>query len=182
MSISERARHLALALAFSAAAPAPALADPGPGLGEPVTAEEIAKWDISVAPDGATLPPGQGDAKRGRVVYQDRCVGCHGTDGEGGEGLADPLAGGIGSLASDKPLKTVGSYWPHATTIFDYVRRAMPYDRPMSLSNADVYAVTAYILALNGIIDETTALNAGTLPKVAMPNRGGFVLHWPEPD
>ena len=181
MSISERAIGLALAFAFCAAAPG-ARADPGPALGEPVTEAEIAKWDISVAPDGATLPPGQGDAKRGRVVYQDRCLACHGTDGEGGEGTAGPLAGGIGSLASDKPLKTVGSYWPHATTVFDYVRRAMPYDRPMSLSNDDVYAVTAYILALNGIIGEAMALDAGTLPTVTMPNRGGFVLHWPEPN
>ena len=181
MSISERAGRLALALLFSAAA-APALADPGPELGEPVTAAEIAKWNISIAPDGATLPPGQGDARRGRAVYQDRCVACHSADGEGGEGTAGPLAGGIGSLASDKPLKTVGSYWPHATTIFDYVRRAMPYDRPMSLGNDDVYALTAYILALNGIIGDTTTLDATTLPKITMPNRAGFVLHWPEPD
>ena len=97
-------------------------------------------------------------------------------------GLADPLVGGIGSLATDEPLKTVGSYWPYATTIFDYIRRAMPYDAPASLTNSEVYAVTAYILAQNGIISEVDAMNAVTLPMVRMPNRDGFVMFWPEED
>ena len=96
--------------------------------------------------------------------------------------MADPLVGGIGSLASESPIKTVGSYWPYATTIFDYVRRAMPYDLPMSLTNDDVYAVTAYVLALNDIIQPTDVLNSITLPKIEMPNRHGFVIHWPESD
>jgi cytochrome c len=168
----------ALALLFAP----PSFAGPGPDLGEPMTEEDIANADISIAPDGATLPVGQGDAIAGKEVYEERCLRCHGEDGEGGEGLADPLVGGIGTLDSDKPEKTVGSFWPYATTIFDYVRRAMPYDRPMSLANEDVYAVTAYILALNGIIDQSAVMDAKSLPEVEMPNRGGFVLYWPETD
>ena len=96
--------------------------------------------------------------------------------------MADPLVGGIGSLGSAEPLKTVGSYWPYATTLFDYIRRAMPYDAPASLTNSEVYAVTAYILWQNGIIGEIEEINAGTLPLVIMPNREGFVRYWPEPD
>lgn len=157
-------------------------ADPGPELGEPVGPEDIANWDISIAPDGSTLPPGGGDAAGGKAVYEERCLRCHGEDGEGGDGLADPLVGGIGSLASAAPKKTVGSYWPYATTVFDYIRRAMPYDRPMSLSDSDVYAVTAYVLSLNGIIEDGAVMDAGTLPAVKMPNRDGFVLYWPEAD
>ena len=153
-----------------------------PLLGEPLLMEEIAKWDISIAPDGATLPPGEGTGHRGKEVYEKHCLRCHGEGAEGGDGLADPLVGGIGTLSSDKPIKTVGSYWPYATTIFDYVRRAMPYDLPMSLTNDDVYAVTAYLLALNGIIEHSFVINKITLPAIEMPNRGGFVNYWPESD
>jgi len=152
----------------------------GPNLGQDATPEEVAAWDISVAPDGATLPPGGGSAQEGATVYESKCLSCHGEDGASGEGLADPLVGGIGSLATTEPKKTVGSYWPHATTLFDYVRRAMPYDAPMSLTDDEVYAVSAYILALNGIIGETDRLDAETLPAVEMPNKDGFVSHWPE--
>jgi cytochrome c len=106
-----------------------------------------------------------------------KCAACHGANGTGKP--ADTLAGGIGSLSSAAPLKTVGSYWPYATTLFDYVRRAMPYDRPLSLSDNEVYAVSAYILALNGIIGEDATMNAKTLPQVEMPNRNGFVSYWP---
>ncbi|MDP6952807.1 MAG: cytochrome c, partial [Alphaproteobacteria bacterium] len=147
MSISDRCAAWALAAALCVAAPA--FAEPGPELGEPVSAEEVAKWDISIAPDGATLPPGQGDATAGERIYAVHCERCHGRGGRGGEGFADALVGGIDSLTSDSPVKTVASYWPYATTMFDYVRRAMPYDRPMSLSNDDVYAVTAYLLSRN---------------------------------
>ena len=98
---------------------------------------------------------------------------------KGTGGPADPLVGGIGTLASKKPVKTVGSFWPYATTLFDYMRRAMPYDRPMSLSNDEVYAVSAYILFLNGIIDKETRMDAKALPQVKMPNRDGFVSYWP---
>ena len=153
-----------------------------PLLGEPPLMEEIAKWDISIAPDGATLPPGEGTGYQGKEVYEKHCLRCHGEGAEGGDGLADPLVGGIGTLSSDKPIKTVGSYWPYATTIFDYVRRAMPYDLPMSLTNDDVYAVTAYLLALNRIIEHSFVINKGTLPEIEMPNRDGFVNYWPETD
>mgnify|MGYP001476935006 CR=1 FL=1 len=180
MSISDRRKAWVLAAFLGVAYPA--FAEPGPELGEPVSAEEVAKWDISIAPDGATLPPGQGDAARGAEVYEVHCERCHGRSARGGEGFADALAGGVGSLASEKPVKTVASYWPYATTIFDYVRRAMPYDRPMSLSDNDVYAVTAYLLSLNDIIEDGAVMDADSLPEVEMPNRGGFVLYWPEPD
>lgn len=172
-------RALLIAMTGIVATNAAALA--GPDLGQDATAEEIAAWDISIAPDGATLPPGTGNARDGVEVYESKCLSCHGEAGAGGEGLADPLVGGIGSLASEKPVKTVGSYWPHATTLFDYVRRAMPYDSPMSLTDDEVYAVTAYILARNGIIDESKQMDADTLPAVQMPNRDGFISHWPEP-
>ena len=147
-----------------------------PGLGRPATADEIAAWDISIPPDGSGLPPGSGTAKQGAAVYAAKCVACHGENGVGKP--ADALAGGIGTLASATPRKTVGSYWPYATTLFDYVRRAMPYDKPMSLSSDEVYAVSAYLLSLNGIIAEDATMDAGTLPKVEMPNRHGFVNYW----
>ena len=182
MSISDFRWHASLVLTTVLVSAASAFAQSGPSLGEAVTPEEIAKWDISIAPDGSTLPPGEGSAPRGKEVYQKHCLRCHGESAEGGDGLADPLVGGIGSLASESPIKTVGSYWPYATTIFDYVRRAMPYDLPMSLTNDDVYAVTAYVLALNDIIQPTDVLNSITLPKIEMPNRHGFVIHWPESD
>ena len=163
MSISDFRWHASLVLTTVFVSAASAFAQSGPSLGEAVTPEEIAKWDISIAPDGSTLPPGEGSAPRGKEVYRKHCLRCHGESAEGGDGLADPLVGGIGSLASEFPIKTVGSYWPYATTIFDYVRRAMPYDLPMSLTNDDVYAVTAYVLALNDIIQPTDVLNSITL-------------------
>lgn len=154
----------------------------GPNLGVPVEPGELSGWDISIGPDGRGLPNGEGDSRLGFTVFSERCLGCHGQRGAGGLGLADPLVGGIGSLATEEPLKTVGSYWPFATTIFDYIRRAMPYDAPASLTNSEVYAVTAYLLAQNGIIGEVDAMNAVTLPMVRMPNRDGFVIFWPEED
>ena len=181
MSISDFRWHVLWLLMLLVAAVTTAFAQSGPSLGELATQEEVEKWDISIAPDGLTLPSGEGSARRGEEVYQKHCLRCHGEGAEGGDGLADPLVGGIGSLASgEHVIKTVGSYWPYATTIFDYVRRAMPYDLPMSLSNDDVYAVTAYLLALNDIIEPTETLNSMTLPDVVMPNHDGFVFHWPE--
>ncbi|KVH13044.1 MULTISPECIES: c-type cytochrome [Burkholderia] len=145
----------------------------GFGLGQPVDRAAFAAWDIDVAPDGSGLPPGAGTVVRGGHVFADKCAMCHGAGGEGSVG--DPLVGGIGSLASAKPRKTVGSYWPYATTLFDYIRRAMPYNAPQSLSADDVYAVTAYVLHLNGIVPGDARLDARTLPRVRMPNRDGFV-------
>jgi S-disulfanyl-L-cysteine oxidoreductase SoxD len=146
----------------------------GPDLGQPVSPAEIAAWDISIGPDGSGLPPGSGTPQQGESVYAAKCVGCHGEKGSGKPN--DQLVGGIGSLAGDQPpIKTVGSFWPYATTLFDYVRRAMPLSTPKSLSNDEVYAVAAYILQLNGIIGGGEVMNAQTLPLVKMPNRDGFV-------
>ena len=147
----------------------------GPGLGRVASPDEIASWDISIGPDGAGLPPGRGTPKQGETVYVEKCVACHGEKGDGKPN--DQLVGGRGSLSGDQaPVKTVGSFWPYATTLFDYVRRAMPLNAPKSLSNDEVYAVSAYILQLNGIIGEADAMDAQTLPQVQMPNRGGFIV------
>ena len=146
----------------------------GPNLGRVATPEEIAAWDISIGPDGAGLPFGSGTPKQGEAVYAAKCLACHGERGAGKPN--DQLVGGIGTLPGDKPpVKTVGSFWPYATTIFDYVRRAMPYVESKSLTNDEVYAVTAYLLQLNGIIGENDTIDAKSLPKVRMPNRDGFV-------
>jgi len=141
--------------------------------GRAPSAEEMKAWDISVGPEGRELPPGSGTAAEGKEVYAKRCQRCHGENAKGGDEVA--LVGGQGTLNTAKPVKTVGSYWPYATTLFDYVRRAMPYKDPGTLTDHQVYAVTAYILHLNGIIGAGDAMNAGTLPKVKMPNRDGFV-------
>ncbi len=145
----------------------------GLNLGRVVTADEIKAWDISISPSGAGLPPGSGSVKQGAAVYAAKCEACHGANGAGKP--ADALVGGQGTLASDNPVRTVGSYWPHATTLFDYVRRAMPTNAPKSLTDSEVYAVSAYILQLNGIIPQDAVMNAQTLPQVKMPNRDGFV-------
>jgi mono/diheme cytochrome c family protein len=150
------------------------------GLGQPASDAEIAAWDVSIGPDGAGLPPGGGTAKDGAAIYEAKCLSCHGEGGASGEGLADPLVSGIGSLTGTQPMKTVGSYWPYATTLFDYTRRAMPFDAPMSLTDDEVYAVSAYILWLNGgIVAEDQVLNAETLPAIKMPNSDGFMSYWP---
>ncbi len=147
----------------------------GPGLGRVASPDEIASWDISIGPDGAGLPPGRGTPKQGETVYAEKCVACHGEKGAGKPN--DQLVGGRGSLSGDQaPVKTVGSFWPYATTLFDYIRRAMPLNAPKSLSQDEVYAVSAYILELNGIIGEAEVMNAQTLPQVRMPNRGGFIV------
>src|SRR6201998_697614 len=151
----------------------PALAD-SPNLGQVATPQQIIIWDTSIGPDGAGLPAGRGTATRGEAVYNEFCSGCHGAKGGGTPN--DRLVGGQGTLAGEQiPVKTVGSYWPYATTLFDYARRAMPWNAPKSLSNDEVYAVSAYLLSLNGIIEQKAQMNAKTLPQVKMPNRDGFV-------
>lgn len=151
-----------------------AAAQEGPRLGVPAAVADIAAWNMTVYPDGQGLPPGRGNAAEGKAVYQARCERCHGPKGAGGS--AEELAGGTTeSLKGPHPDKTIGAYWPHATTVFDFVRRSMPLDAPGSLSNDQIYAVTAYLLQINGIIDESSEMNADTLPKVRMPNRDGFV-------
>jgi cytochrome c len=142
-------------------------------IGTPLTDSQLAAWDIDVAPDGRGLPAGSGDVATGARVFAAQCAACHGARGEGG--LGDPLVGGHGTLASAKPKRTVGSYWPYATTLFDYIRRAMPYNAPESLSADEVYAVSAFLLNQNGIVPANTRLDAASLPRVVMPNRDGFV-------
>lgn len=143
------------------------------GLGRPPTADEMKVADVDVLPDGRGLPPGSGTAERGRDLYARRCAACHGASGK--EGPADILVGGDGSLATARPLKTVGSFWPYATTLWDYINRSMPYDRPGTLTADEVYAVTAFVLNLNGIVGAGEALTQETLPRVRMPNRDGFI-------
>jgi cytochrome c len=166
---------LGTALLAACAAPPPATRTPA--LGTPVSAAEAARWDISIPPSGAGLPAGSGTARQGLQVYEKQCLSCHGVKGAGKP--ADALAGGVGSLTSKTPVRTVGSYWPYATTLFDYVRRSMPITKPMSLSSDELYAVSAYLLHVNGIIGEDASMNAQTLPQVKMPNHDGFISDWP---
>ena len=148
------------------------------GAGRAATPDEVKAWDISISAGGSELPAGSGTVAEGREVYDRRCKRCHGDAGKGGDEGA--LVGGQGSLATPKPLKTVGSFWPRATTLFDYIRRAMPYAKSKALSNDELYAVSAFILSRNGIIAEDFVLDAKTLPQVKMPNRDGFINAWPD--
>ena len=150
------------------------------GLGREATEEEIAGWDIDVPPSGDGLPAGSGSVAEGRDVYQKQCQSCHGAKGKNGP--MNQLAGGQGTLDSDEPVKTVGSYWPYASTLYDYVYRAMPFDAPQTLSADETYAVTAYILHLNGIVDSEARLDADSLPEIQMPNRDGFESPDPRAD
>ena len=164
-------KHLALCAAMFVAAPALAQA---PQFGQSIAPADIASWDISIGPYGAGLPPGSGTAGQGEAVYVAKCQACHGEKGVGGPN--DALVGGMGSLAPGKTaVKTVGSYWPYATTLFDYIRRAMPFPETKSLTNDEIYAVSAYILNLNGIVATDEVLDAQSLPKVKMSNRDGFI-------
>lgn len=172
------APSLALVLGASLTCPL-AAQSPTYGLGRAAKPDEIKAWDLAISPDGKELPPGSGSAAEGAKIYAANCTGCHGKTGK--EGPNDVLVGGQGTLNTSKPVKTVGSYWPYATTIWDYINRAMPYNRPGSLTADQVYAVTAYLLSLNGIIKEDTVMNAKTLPQVKMPNRDGFIGD-PRPD
>lgn len=145
----------------------------GFGLGRPATPAEIAAIDISIPAGGKGLPVGGGNAITGAEVYLQKCAVCH---AEGGAGKpADKLVGGIGTLASAKPVKSVGSFWPYATTLFDYIRRAMPLNAPMTLTNDETYALTAYVLSINGIVADDQMIDQRSLPKIRMPNRDGFV-------
>jgi S-disulfanyl-L-cysteine oxidoreductase SoxD len=155
------------------------------GVGRAPTAEEVKAWDLTIPPDGQGLPPGRGTAVLGKPVYAERCAACHGENGEDPKYRA--LAGGRGPLTSaelsenldwllgGKPVLTIGRFWPYATSLWGYINRAQPFDEPGSLTHDQVYAVTAYLLYLNGIIGEADVLDAGTLPAVKMPNRNGFV-------
>ena len=144
----------------------------GYGLWRPATDQEIQQWNIDVAPTGEGLPLGSGTAKTGAAIFAARCASCHGPTGQ--EGPMDRLVGGAGTLDSPKPVKTIGSYWPYATTVYDYVHRAMPFPTPQSLSPDEVYSVVAWLLYRNGIIAEDTILDAHSLPRITMPNLKGF--------
>ena len=168
-----RELRVAAFAAFALNCVAPAHAQTPYGIGRAATPEEIAGWNIDIDRYGNNLPPGSGSVSHGREVFDQQCAACHGEKGEGGVG--DRLVGGQGTLATQRPVKTVGSYWPYAPTLFDYIRRAMPQNAPQSLSNKDVYAVSAYILYLNGLLPAAASLDAKSLSAIKMPNRNMFV-------
>ena len=152
-----------------------------PGLGKPISEPDIKAWDIAVLPDGSNLPPGSGTSAQGARIYAEKCVACHGESGKGGVAPgAGPLVGGAPLTNGIETAKTIANYYAYATTVFDYIRRAMPFNAPRSLSDDEVYALTAYILALNKLIGDGDAMDAKTLPKVKMPNRDNFIIPYPD--
>jgi mono/diheme cytochrome c family protein len=167
--------HKSLIFAVALALASNAAFAQAPNLGKPIEPGEIRAWDISILPDGTGLPPGSGTPDRGAPIYLQKCFMCHGENGKGGVNAA--LVGG-GPLTGMESPKTIANFWPYATTLFDYVRRAMPWQQPRTLSDDEVYALTAYILALNKLIGENDTMNAQTLPKVKMPNRDGFIIRF----
>jgi len=173
MSRSAKLVYGAVVLTAALAA-LPALAKVGEyGIGKPATPEEIAGWDIDIRPDGMGLPPGSGSVEDGEMLYEEKCASCHGSFGEG-VGRYPVLAGGEGTLADERPDRTVGSYWPYASTLWDYIHRAMPFPQPQSLSDDEVYAITAYVLNLNDIVDDDFVLTQDNLASIEMPNKDGF--------
>jgi S-disulfanyl-L-cysteine oxidoreductase SoxD len=177
MSMRKASAVLAVAFAFGTGA---AFAQ-SPGLGKPIAESDIKAWDIAILPDGTNLPPGSGTPAQGAKIYAEKCVACH---AEGGKGGAAP---GAGALVGGAPLtngidtvKTIANYYAYATTVFDYMRRAMPYNMPRSLSDDEVYALTAYILSLNKLIGENDVMDAKSLPQVKMPNRDNYILPYPD--
>ncbi|HMG78156.1 MAG TPA: cytochrome c [Xanthobacteraceae bacterium] len=167
----------ALALAFGAG---PALAQ-SPGLGKPLTEADIKQWDIAVLPDGTNLPPGSGTPAKGAKIFAEKCSACHGDAAKGGIAPFYPaLVGGQPLTNGIDTVKTIANYYAYPTTIFDYTRRAMPYNMPRSLTDDEVYSLTAYILALNNFIGQDDVMDAGTLPKVKMPNRDNFIMPYPD--
>lgn len=143
------------------------------GIGTPATAEEIAGWDIDIRPDGKGLPPGSGSVEDGEMMYEEQCASCHGSFGEG-VGRYPVLSGGEGSLTEERPDKTIGSYWPYASTVWDYIHRAMPFPQPQSLTDDEVYAITAYVLYLNDLVEDDFVLTQDNLASIEMPNQDGF--------
>ena len=149
----------------------------GPNLGKPIDPAELAAWDISILPDGTGLPAGSGTSAQGAPIYAQKCAMCHGPEGKGGANAA--VVGGA-PIKDMESVKTIANFWPYATTLFDYIRRAMPWQQPRSLTNDEVYALTAYILALNKLTNENDTIDAKTLPKVKMPNHDGFIIRFPD--
>jgi cytochrome c len=148
-----------------------------PGLGKPITPQEIAPWDIHIMPDGTGLPAGSGTPAQGKPIFAQKCAACHGEEGKGGHSAA--LVGGPPRASLDGG-KTIANYWPYSTTLYDFIRRAMPFQQPGSLTPEEVYALSAYILALNKLIGENDTIDAKTLPQVKMPNRDRFIVRFPD--
>jgi S-disulfanyl-L-cysteine oxidoreductase SoxD len=148
-----------------------------PNLGVPISSADIAAWDIVILPDGTGLPPGNGTAAQGAPIYAEKCALCHGINAEGG--IAVTLTGGSPLTNGIDTAKTIANFWPVSTTLFDYIRRAMPWTQPRTLTDQEVYALTAYVLAINDIIDDADEMNAETLPRVQMPNSDGFIVRFP---
>lgn len=172
-------KYFRIAALFALACAASIANADGPGLGTPVSNAELAAWDTSIMPDGTGLPAGSGTPAQGAQIYAQKCVACHGENGKGG-GIASALIpkGPITSINGAE--KTIGNFWPYASTLFDYIRRAMPWQQPKSLTNDEVYALTAYLLALNKVIDESATLDAAALARVRMPNRDGLIMRFPD--
>ncbi|MGR8918564.1 MAG: c-type cytochrome [Gammaproteobacteria bacterium] len=177
--MSERAALLLLALLLGGEAAGDTEHRLRYALGRTATPATIAAVDIAIGPDGAELPPGAGGVAAGAALFAEHCAACHGSGGRGGPDPA--LVGGQGSLAGSDPVRTVGSYWPQATTLYDYIYRAMPFFAPGSLAPAEVYALTAFLLNANGIVADDAVMDRDSLPRVRMPNRHGFVPD-PRPD
>jgi mono/diheme cytochrome c family protein len=170
-------RKILLCSAAACAFTVGALAGETPNLGKPIDPKDIATWDISIMPDGTGLPQGSGTPAQGAPIFAQKCAACHGEKGAGG--IAAPVTAGRPRATLDGG-KTIANFWPYATTVFDFIRRAMPYNRPHSLTDPEVYALTAYLLSLNNLIGPNEVMNAQTLPKVKMPNRDNFIIRFPE--
>ncbi|HEX9461588.1 MAG TPA: cytochrome c [Alphaproteobacteria bacterium] len=177
MSMFKGTAAVALALGLAAVA---AQAD-SPNLGKPISESDLKTWDIAILPDGTNLPPGRGTPAEGAKLYEQQCQACHAEGGKGGGSPgAGPLVGGPPLTDGIDTVKTIQNYYAYATTVFDYIRRAMPFQAPRSLSDDEVYALTAYILAANKLIGESDVMDAKTLPQVKMPNRDNFILPYPD--
>ena len=177
MSMHKPVAALILALSFGAGS---ALAE-SPKLGKSISETDIKQWDIAILPDGSNLPPGNGTAAQGAKIYAEKCVACHAEAGKGGGSPgAGPLAGGAPLSNGIDTLKTIGNYYAYATTVFDYIRRAMPFNMPRSLPDNEVYALTAYILSLNKLIGDSDVIDAKSLPQVKMPNRDNYIIPYPD--
>jgi len=173
MSTPKPLAALALALAWGTAAAQ------SPGLGARISEADIAAWDISILPDGTGLPAGSGTAAQGAPIFAAKCAMCHGDAGKGSP-AGNVLVGGAPLASAIETTKTIGNFWGYSTTVFDFIRRAMPFQQPRTLTDNEAYALTAYLLALNKIIGENEVMNAKTLPQVKMPNRDGFIIRFPD--
>ena len=170
-------RNWGIGISLGAGIAGTAMAADLPNLGKPIDPRDIAPWDISIMPDGTGLPAGSGTPAQGAPIFAQKCAMCHGEGGKGG--IAAPVTN-YAPKASLDGGKTIANFWPYATTVFDFIRRAMPYNKPHSLTDQEVYALTAYLLRLNNLIGENEVLDAKTLPKVKMPNRDNFIIRFPE--